>query len=213
MQRLAFIRYMHDLGVEQAAKPEPYSWTAILTFHDAVELFLGLAASHHGADVRKDTKFVDYWKLIDDKIDSVRLLHSGRMAKLNDVRVAFKHHGNEPTPRMIEQSRRDVDLFFEDATPPVFGIAFNEIDLAAVIPHAEVAEYVRAATRHAEAGAFPMAMAGLSLAFDTLVAHYTMARSWYPGSMAVGPWPTSPLMFGESLRHARIPPFRGYAPR
>lgn len=38
-QRLAFIRLLVQQGVEQAAKPEPMAAAAILTFHDAVELF------------------------------------------------------------------------------------------------------------------------------------------------------------------------------
>lgn len=204
MERLAFIRYMYDLGVEQAAKPEPHSWTAVLTFHDAVELLLGLAASHLEADQRKDTTFGAYWKLIDEKLDNGRLPYSGKMGKLNDARVAFKHHGNPPSPSTIEQCRRDVDIFFNAAVPVVFGVEFSEIDLTAVISHSETARLLRAAQRHADTGDLPMAMAGLSLAFEALIEHYVERRSQSSYSMPIKNPLGNPLTFGNSLRERRV---------
>jgi len=46
--RLAFIRYLHHQGVQQARLPEPQSSAAVLLLHDAVEAFLLLAAEHLG---------------------------------------------------------------------------------------------------------------------------------------------------------------------
>lgn len=209
MERLAFIRYMYDLGIEQAAKPEPHSWTAVLTFHDAVELFLGLAASHNGADLDKATEFSAYWKLINAKILPNRLQHSGRMKRLNDARVAFKHHGNAPSPSTIEQCRRDVDTFFEAASSAVFGVDFDEIDLAAIVPHEETANYLRRAQEYANSGDLLMAMGGLGLAFEALVQHFSMASSWSRSAIVFGNWPTSPLSFGETLRPQRSHRFSG----
>ena len=200
MERLAFIRYMYDLGVEQAAKPEPNSWTSVLTFHDAVELFLGLAASHHGADLGKATDFAAYWKLIDGQIAPERLPFSGKMKRLNDTRVALKHHGNPPSPNTIEQCRRDVDSFFEAAGPIAFGVGFDDIDLVAVVPYDKTAEYLRRAQVYANDGDLLMAMGGLHLGFDALVDHYSMASTWHRGVTVFGAWPTPPLAFGEELQ-------------
>lgn len=40
-----FARYVLSLGVEQSQQPEPLSAVSVLTFHDAVELFLQLTSS------------------------------------------------------------------------------------------------------------------------------------------------------------------------
>lgn len=43
-RRLAFIRYLYLVGERQSRHPEPFGSAALLTFHDAVELFLQLAS-------------------------------------------------------------------------------------------------------------------------------------------------------------------------
>lgn len=48
MKNLAFIRLLHRQGIEQSLLPEPLSFTSVLTFHDAVELFLIVTAEHLG---------------------------------------------------------------------------------------------------------------------------------------------------------------------
>lgn len=46
VRRLAFIRFFYGQGLEQAGRPQPMAATALLSFHDAVEMFLLLAAEH-----------------------------------------------------------------------------------------------------------------------------------------------------------------------
>jgi len=44
--------------------PEPTSSSALLTFHDGVELFLQLAAEHLHLQIRYQRDyFVDYWQV------------------------------------------------------------------------------------------------------------------------------------------------------
>lgn len=70
IRRLVFIRYLYNLGVEQSKKAEPYSWTSVLTFHDAVELFLVLSAEYLGISENnlKELKFSRYWEIINPKL-------------------------------------------------------------------------------------------------------------------------------------------------
>jgi len=56
IKRLAFIKYLYKLAVDQSRRPEPLCSASILTFHDAVELFLQLASEH--LDVGKTTAFI-----------------------------------------------------------------------------------------------------------------------------------------------------------
>jgi hypothetical protein len=46
MKRLALIRFLYTEGLEEVARPAPLSSRALLSFHDAVEMFLLLAAEH-----------------------------------------------------------------------------------------------------------------------------------------------------------------------
>lgn len=50
-RRLAFVKYLLNLGTSQAKQPEPPSSAALLMFHDAAELFLHLAAEHFNIPV------------------------------------------------------------------------------------------------------------------------------------------------------------------
>jgi hypothetical protein len=43
MKRLAFIRHLYDVGMEQSRQPEPMCAASIMTFHDCGELFLQLS--------------------------------------------------------------------------------------------------------------------------------------------------------------------------
>jgi hypothetical protein len=52
-RRLAFVRYLYDLAAEQSRKPEPMAMAAVLTWHDAVEMFLQIVAEHYQVSVKK----------------------------------------------------------------------------------------------------------------------------------------------------------------
>ena len=65
IRRLAFIKYLYEVGVEQSRKAEPFCQISILTLQDAIELFLGLASEFIGVEkLPKDIKFMQYWGLI-----------------------------------------------------------------------------------------------------------------------------------------------------
>ena len=46
MERLAFIRHIYQMGIDQSRQPESANAAAILLFHDAVDLLLQLAAEN-----------------------------------------------------------------------------------------------------------------------------------------------------------------------
>jgi len=61
-KRLSFVRYLYEVGVYQSRRPEPLCYSAILTLHDAVELFMDLAALH--LDMTKEPRqFMGYWDI------------------------------------------------------------------------------------------------------------------------------------------------------
>jgi len=72
IKRLAFIKYLHTVGIEQVGKPEPFCWTSVLTFHDAVELFLELPMEYLNSGRRlRDIRFMQYWDELNPFINRI----------------------------------------------------------------------------------------------------------------------------------------------
>ena len=180
LTQLALIRLLYLHGVEQAAKPEPLSAFSLLAFHDAVELFLVLAADHLNAPLPKgDPKFMDYWFLLrptDSFIDGVNLTAKGRMERLNRNRNSFKHAGAPPGRSAVEDALACTASFFEDNTEPVFGIAFDAIDMADVVPQEDIRRLLKSAAATEAGGDRNEAMADLAEAFGKLFHPYTASR-------------------------------------
>jgi hypothetical protein len=69
----------------------------------------------------------------------------------------------------------------------------------ATVTQSETAQLLREAQTHADTGDYIAAMAGLSLAFEALLDHYSGSRS-FDG------WWQSPFSFGPELGHDRRVP-------
>ena len=119
-KRLAFIKYMYNVGVEQASKPEPVSWLAVLTFHDAGELFLHLAAEYSINKRLDEVSFMGYWSLISTALKNdgkPELTQATSMERLKNARKEFKHHGHPASKIVINDDfRPNVTNFFEENT-------------------------------------------------------------------------------------------------
>jgi hypothetical protein len=189
VQRLAYIRFLYQEGIEQSRQPSILSARALTSFHDAVENFLGLVVEQLGVDVRKAPDFIQYWEVIKPKYE---LPSKAAMKRLNDWRVALKHNGTFPSEHQIEQARTLVADFFATVTPKVFGVDFDSVEMVDLITQAETARLVREAQTHADAGDYVAAMAGLSLAFEELRKHYA-------GEHIEFEWAQKPFSFGPSL--------------
>ncbi|MGW6684918.1 hypothetical protein ACWGBO_34385 [[Kitasatospora] papulosa] len=188
VQRLAYVRYLYREGIEQSRQPAPLCSRAITSFHDAVENYLGVVTQHLRIDVNKAPEFIAYWALIREKFE---LPKKDSMKRLNDARVALKHNGTFPSEHQIEQARQTLDDFFATVTPKVFGVDFDSIDMVDLLTQPEVVRLVREAQTHADIGDYPMAMAGLVLAFDALLDHYARWERPMAGE--------SPFKFGSPL--------------
>src|SRR5436309_12583636 len=64
LSRLAFIRYLYTVGLQQSGQPEPLNSSAILTLHDSVELFLQLASEFLNAHPKANQDFNGYWDIL-----------------------------------------------------------------------------------------------------------------------------------------------------
>ncbi|MFC5155898.1 hypothetical protein [Streptomyces amakusaensis] len=206
MQRLAFIRLLVQQGVEQSAKPEPIAAAAILTFHDAVELFLMLTSEHLGVTVPDKGAFVPRYfdSLHPDKAGPRGIDLEGKLAvkRLTDHRNAFKHAGALPSGSAVEQARDDTERFFEANTPKVFKVAFGSIDMVELIPQAPAREHVRSARIAWEEGERLTAMGTLAVAFEELFAAHLITPGRRYSPFAFGPAVESSVHLGMQVARA-----------
>lgn len=173
-QRLAFVHFLYGQGVGQSDQPEPLSATAVLSFHDAVESFLLLAAEHLKVNLPTNVNFADYWDRLQLNLPrQAQLPGKNAMIRLNKLRVALKHHGTIPSRMAIEQARGDVTTFFTDATPLVFDVEFDRIDLIDIVARKETIKILRDAQTHADIDDYVAANAGLAVAFEDILDHYS----------------------------------------
>jgi hypothetical protein len=205
VQRLAYVRYLYREGLEQSRQPPPLRARSITSFHDAVENFIGLVAEHLGVELKPRTEFLQYWEQVKPQHD---LPSKTEMKRLNDVRIALKHNGTFPSTHQIEQAREALVTFFTTVTPKVFGVDFDSVDMVDLVTQSAVAQLLRDAQTHADVGDYSMAAAGLGLAFDALLEHYSGSDTPGPKPFAFGStiqWNDEPRLDGKAApRHGRL---------
>lgn len=206
VKRLTFIRMIHQQAIEQSQRPEPLSVTSILTFHDAIELFLVLAGEHLNASTKGSVDFIEYWSRLAPKTatnphgitNGVSLTGKSAMDRLNKIRRNFKHAGVIPGSSAVQQVRDDVNKFFTDNTPLVFGpsIDFQRLDMSDLVTQDFARRKLQSAAQAAERGDYQEAVGLLAEAFDDLLYDYSsrkkvdLGRSVFGFGQHIEPTPT-----------------------
>ncbi|MFI5662271.1 hypothetical protein [Streptomyces sp. NPDC051684] len=197
MKSLAFVRLLHRQGIEQSLLPEPLSFTSVLTFHDAVELFLIVAAEHLGAVVKDKDGFIKrfFEGLYPNNFPGgVELQGQYGIKRLTELRNGFKHTAGFPGPNAIADAKADTAHFFEENTPRVFALAFDDLDLAEVVQHGQTRAHLKRAAQLDSEGDRLEAMGTLAIAFEQLMTDQV--------NDAVAPRGLSAYSFGRQLpRH------------
>jgi hypothetical protein len=169
--RLAFSKYLYNLGVEQSTSAEPMNSVSLLMMHDAVELFLQAACEY--LDIGKpQVEFMAYWDVLKDKLPDGGLSQRESMRRLNKARVALKHQGTMPSRLDIEAFRASVTNFFEENTPRVFGVQFATISLIDLVACEPARSKLKEAQREIEEHKIEAALSDCCLAFHFLLDDY-----------------------------------------
>jgi hypothetical protein len=130
---LAFVRFMYNRGLEETGRPQPLAIAALLSFHDAAEMFLGLAADHLGVNLTANVNFEGYFNEIKQGAN-LELPGKHPMRRMNRSRVGLKHHGLFPSPTELGQFKGDVTTFLTDAIMLVFKVDFLSLDMIDLCP-------------------------------------------------------------------------------
>lgn len=195
MRRLAFVKYLFTLASQQAAANELTAAAAVMSLHDAVELFLVAASDQRNVPVSDKARFEDYWAPLAGAVGVQRLPAHTAMRRLNTARVAIKHKGVLPARAEIAAFQTTVASFFEDATPLLFERDFRAISLVEFVePEAARRKLgeAEAAMAQSDRGT---ALTHIAAAFEMLLQHY---REGAPGRSR------RPFRFGNDLRPSLI---------
>jgi hypothetical protein len=168
---LAFVRFLYSQGLDQAQRPQPLATTALLSFHDAVEMFLGVSADHLGVNLPQNVTFDGYFDQIKQGA-GIDLPGRRPMRRMNRSRVSLKHHTIFPSPTDLEQLRADVTTFLTDATQMVFNADFLSLDMIDLVTQPNAVTLLRRAETCASQGEHTEALALLSEAFEELLDDY-----------------------------------------
>jgi hypothetical protein len=197
-RRLAFIKYLYNMAVEQSMKPEPTCASSVLTFHDSIELFLELASEH--LDIgKKEVEFMKYWELLKPKLKGDELTQKESIRQLNKARVGLKHSGLFPSKLAIEDFRASATNFFEENTPIVFDIKFPDISLIDLVQCEQAKKRLMDAQKMLNANKMKDALENAGIAFVQLVDDYENRKKDQFGR--------SPFFFGSSIYGPDAPDF------
>jgi hypothetical protein len=163
-RRLAFVRYLYRLGVDQSHKPAPFAAVAVLTFHDTCEMFLQIAAEHNGVTPARRSDFLDYWTLFEQQTQ-LQVTSKVSMDRLNRARVNLKHGGVLPAHDEIEGFRAAVTNFLDDNSLSLLGVNLNEVSLTSMIRSDDVRGPLEKAETALSDGNLPAVMEEVARAF------------------------------------------------
>lgn len=206
MQRLAFIRLLVGQATDQSHQPEPLSASCILTYHDAVELFLILASEHLKANLPERGKLTQRFfdGLHPDKLGSAGVDLAGRKGvdRLSALRNTIKHDAALPAAQQVEQSRSDAELFFEENAPRVFGLSFDAIDMVELVPQQPVRARLRDADTAWAGGDLVKSMGELRVAFDELFFDHMVGEHYRESPLTFGPQLQADTNLGHKIAKA-----------
>jgi hypothetical protein len=190
IQRLAFVKYLFSLAIEQSRAPEIMAAASLLIFHDSIEIFLQIAAEHLNVG-DKQPNFMDYWDLIPKKLPVSELPQKESMRRLNKARVSLKHSGILPSKLDIEAFRAASDLFLQETTKLIFEIEFTSISLIEYVSPEESRNHLKKAEEFCGDAKYEDATVEIALAFDKMIFEYESSKR----DFGFG----SPFFFGSDM--------------
>lgn len=140
IRRLAYIKYLYKVGIEQSKQSDTISYVAVLSFHDSIDWFMNLACLKLGI-TEKDKKRIAGKQLIalmDYFVVIPTLTLGASVEKINNRRNNLKHHFQIPAQVEVEECKGIATVFFDENTKAIFGCNFSDISIIDLIEHEDI---------------------------------------------------------------------------
>lgn len=153
IKRLAYIKLLYRIGVEQSKQAEALAFTSILTIHDTIDWFMTLACLKNSITEKQKVQAIleqnpkrqgkanvylmDYFTILPI------LKHETDVNNINTLRNNLKHEFILPSQLGISETVNTARVFFEDNTKLIFSLDFNEISIIDVISSSVIKQLLK----------------------------------------------------------------------
>lgn len=183
-RRLAHVRLLLGRALEESRASPPFCYDSLGRLHDALEMFLALAAQHHHKAIPKD--FMKYWEVLEPALGRP-LLYRAQSERFNKARVGWKHYGTEPAISEVEAARATVEGLLTDECLPLFGLELSEASLTSFVRPESARDLTHSAEMRWAAGDEAEAFADLIDAFDEMLRDYEQRKMTSYNHSVFGP--------------------------
>lgn len=183
-RRLTLIKYLYSQGVEQSKKAETIAGFSLMQFHDAVEMFLLLAAENHGEKGYLKWDFMQFWQ----KIPSLTM--EAQMNSMKNRRVSLKHHGAFPSHDDVDECRINVGAFLIENAKIQFDIEFSDISLIDLVSFEKTRGYLKEAQEKLKCNDYYQSLLFARQAFIELLKEFEDTKdNWFKSIFNIGQEP------------------------
>lgn len=182
IRRLAIIKYLYNVGVQQSRQVETVAGFSILAFHDCAEMFLLLVSENKG-DNSDRWSFIEFW----NQYPELTLKES--MRNLKDRRVSIKHKGQFPSKSDVEICRITMADFLEQNTIIQFGLEFKDVSVSNLVSYTTVKKYLDIAESCFNKGNMYDCIINCKIAFIEMLSTYEYTKrknNWINSLLNVG---------------------------
>lgn len=171
LRRLSFAKYLISIGNLNSENVIPFSATAILNYHDAIEFLFDLILEEQGLS-SNDFSFMGCFNKINEIIEKSNKnpsLLGGGLEKLKDRRKNLKHKGYFPSEYDIQEAKSLTINLFTELCDKVYSMKYDEINLVYLLNDSNTRDYLLQINKTDDD---KMIITHLSLAFKYLLRDY-----------------------------------------
>lgn len=163
--RMLIVRFLLQQADNQPKLPGPLRSSALLSMHDAIEMFLDTAAEAKQIPFSNKTNLHEYWPLFARATPPISLPAERAIERLNRARVSLKHHGLLPTDEQLRDFLNITTTFLNDTCTLCFGIPLHAVSLVQIVKNDNVRNFLEAAGQAIAGHRLPDAGANVAKAF------------------------------------------------
>ena len=171
LKRLSFAKYLVSIGNLNSEKVIPFSATAILNYHDAIEFLFELILEEKGISSNKNN-FMECFDKINNIIEkdnkSPSLLRAS-LKKLKDIRGNLKHKCYFPSENDIQEAKYLTINLFNELCEKIYSLNYDEINLVYLLNDSKTKDYLLQINKRDDDKRI---ITNLSLAFEYLLKDY-----------------------------------------